>query len=131
MSTTGTFGDTCTKWGQTCNIWSQCIAAVVEEIYGGARNPQEWGDGNYGVYEDQQKALLAFQEKNPHRRSVLIDIFIKCANKKYKRKLEFPTKDIFLKIEDVKFIMNTMKEIGVDVKNIKRYSDEDLNNLLS
>lgn len=131
MSVIGTFGDVCTTWGTTCNKWSECIGAVIEEVFGGARNPQEWGDGNYGDYLDQQKALLDFQKKNQEIRSILIDIYVKCANKKYKKKIELPAKNIFVKVEDVKFIINTMSEAGIDVKNIKRYSDNDLNNLLS
>ena len=39
MSVTGTFGDVCSLWSQTCNLWSECIAAVVEEVFGGARDP--------------------------------------------------------------------------------------------
>jgi len=131
MSVTGTFGDVCTTWGTTCNKWSECIGAVIEEVFGGARNPQEWGDHPFDNYEDQQKALLDFQKKNPQKRSVLIDILIKCANKKYKKTIELPTKDILVKVEDVKFIVNTLSEAGIDIKNIKRYNDDDLNNLLS
>ena len=131
MSITGTFGDVCTTWGTTCNKWSECITAVIEEVFGGARNPQEWGDHPFDNYEDQQKALLDFQKKNPQKRSVLIDILIKCANKKYKKTIELPTKDILVKVEDVKFIVNTLSEAGIDIKNIKRYNDDDLNNLLS
>ena len=131
MSVTGTFVDVCETWANTCNKWSECIGAVIEEVFGGARNPQEWGDGPYGDYLDQQKALLDFQKKNPQKRSVLIDILIKCANKKYKKTIELPTKDILVKVEDVKFIVNTLSEAGIDIKNIKRYNDDDLNNLLS
>ncbi len=131
MSTTGTFGDVCTTWSTTCNKWSECIGAVIEEVFGGARDPQEWGDHPFDNYEDQQKALLDFQKKNPQKRSVLIDILIKCANKKYKKTIELPAKDIVVTVDDVKFIINTMSEAGIDVKNIKRYNDTDLNNLLS
>ena len=130
MSVTGTFGDVCETWANTCNKWSECIGAVIEEVFGGARNPQEWGDGNYGDYLDQQKALLDFQKKNPQKRSVLIDILIKCANKKYKKTIELPAKDIFIKVEDVKFIVNTLNEVGVDLKNIRKYNDDELHNLL-
>ena len=131
MSVTGTFGDVCETWANTCNKWSECIGAVIEEVFGGARDPQYWGDHPFDNYEDQQKALLDFQKKNPQKRSVLIDILIKCANKKYKKTIELPAKDIFVKVEDVKFIVNTLTEAGIDIKNIKRYNDDDLNNLLS
>lgn len=131
MSIIGTFGDICTTWGTTCNLWGQCIAEVVEEVYGGARNPQEWGDHPYDLYDDQQKALLDFQEKNPQKKAVLIEILVKCANKKYKNKFTLSNKKIKITVEDVQFILNTLKEVGVNVKNIKNYSDKDLNNLLS
>lgn len=131
MSVTGTFGDVCTTWGTTCNKWSECISAVVEEIYGGARNPQEWGEHPYDLYEEQQKALLDFQQKNPPLKSVLIEIYVKCANKKYKNKFKLPEKKAKITIDDVRFILSTLKEVGVDVKNIKNYNDDDLNNLLS
>lgn len=131
MSVTGTFGDVCTTWGTTCNLWSDCIYQVVEEIYGGARNPQEWGDHPYDLYEDQQKALLDFQEKNPQKKATLIEILVKCANKKYKNKFTLPEKKAVVTVDDVRFILTTLKEVGVDVKNIRKYNDDDLNNLLS
>lgn len=131
MSDSSSFGSVCTTWGQTCNIWSQCIVAVVEEVYGGARNPQEWGDHPFDNYEDQQKALSDFQKKNPPLKSILIDIYIKCANKKYKKKLQLPEKKAEVNVDDVQFILTTLKEVGVDIKNIKNYNDDDLNNLLS
>lgn len=128
---TGTFGDVCETWSNNCRLWSNCIYQVVEEVYGGARNPQEWGDHPFDNYEDQQKALLDFQKKNPPLKSILIDIYIKCANKKYKKKLELPEKKAVVNVDDVKFILATLKEVGVDIKNIRNYNDNDLNNLLS
>ena len=125
MSVTGTFGDVCTTWSTTCNKWSECIAAVVEEIYGGARDPQYWHDPPF--YEELDK----YQEKNPDKTDLLIKIYVKCANKKYKNEFKLPKKKIKVTIDDVKFILSTLKEVGVDVKNIRKYSDDDLNNLLS
>lgn len=123
------WNEVCTTWGTTCNLWGQCIAEVIEEL-GGARNPQEWGDHPFDNYEDQQKALLDFQKKNPVKRSVLVDIYVKCANKKFKKSIELPAKDIFIKIEDVQLILNEMKKVGVDIKNIRKYKDDELHNLL-
>jgi hypothetical protein len=123
------WNEVCTTWNDTCNKWGQCIAEVIEEL-GGARNPQEWGDHPFDNYEDQQKALLDYQKKNPEKRSVLIDIYVKCVNKKFKKKIELPNKDVFVKIEDVQLILNEMKNVGVDVKNIKKYTDDQLRNLL-
>lgn len=131
MANVATFGGQCGTWGNVCNLWSECISEVVEILEGGARNPQEWGDHPFDNYEDQQKELLDFQKKNPQKRSVLIDILIKCTNKKYKKTIELPTKNVFIKVEDVNFIVNTLNEAGVDIKNIKQYNDDDLNNLLS
>jgi hypothetical protein len=123
------WNEVCTTWNNTCNKWGQCIAEVIEEL-GGARNPQEWGDHPFDNYEDQQKALLDFQKKNPEKRSVLVDIYVKCANKKFKKSIELPAKDIFIKIEDVQLILNEMKKVGVDIKNIRKYKDDELHNLL-
>lgn len=123
------WNEVCTTWDNTCNKWGQCIAEVIEEL-GGARNPQEWGDHPYDLYEDQQKALLDFQKKNPQKRQVLVDIFVKCANKKYKKTIELPAKDIYVKVEDVQMILNEMRSVGVDIKNIRKYDDDQLRNLL-
>ena len=123
------WNEVCTTWGTTCNLWGQCIAEVIEEL-SGARNPQEWGDHPFDNYEDQQKALLDFQKKNPEKRSVLVDIYVKCANKKFKKSIELPAKDIFIKIEDVQLILSEMKKVGVDIKNIRKYKDDELHNLL-
>jgi hypothetical protein len=123
------WNEVCTTWNDTCNKWGQCIAEVIEEL-GGARNPQEWGDHPFDNYEDQQKALLDFQKKNPEKRSVLVDIYVKCANKKFKKSIELPAKDIYVKVEDVQMILNEMRSVGVDIKNIKKYDDDQLRNLL-
>lgn len=128
---TGTFGDVCETWSANCRLWSDCVYQVVEEIFGGARNPQEWGDHPFDNYEEQQKALLDFQKKNPPLKSILIDIYIKCVNKKYKKTIKLPEKKAIVSVDDVKFILSTLKEVGVDIKNIRNYSDNDLNNLLS
>lgn len=130
MSVTGTFGDVCSTWSTTCNLWSDCLYQVVEEVLGGARDPAQWGDHPFDLY-DQQKTLDDFQQKNPQNKSVLIQILVKCANKKYKNKFVLPEKKAVVNIDDIKFILTTLKEVGVDVKNIRKYNDDDLNNLLS
>jgi len=128
---TGTWGATCDTWSSACFTWAPCIAEVAELLGGGARNPQEWGDHPFDLYEDQQKALLDFQKKNPQKRAVLVDIYIKCANKKFKKSIELTDNKIKVTVDDAKFIMKTLNEVGVDVKNIRKYNDRDLNILLS
>ena len=130
-SNTGTWGATCDTWSSACFTWAPCIAEVAELLGGGARNPQEWGDHPFDNYEDQQKALLDFQKKNPQKRAVLVDIYIKCANKKFKKSIELPDNKIKVTVDDAKFIMKTLNEVGVDVKNIRKYNDRDLDILLS
>jgi hypothetical protein len=125
MSTTGTFGDVCTTWGQTCNLWSQCISEVVEIIEGGARNPQEWHDPPF--YEELEK----YQQKYPQKKEILIKIYVKCVNKKYNKTIVVPENKVKVNVRDVEFILSTLKEVGVDVKNIRKYTDNDLNNLLT
>jgi len=124
------WGTNCSIWSQYCIEWSECIAEVVEIVEGGARNPAEWGDHPFDNYEDQQKALLDFQIKNPVKRGKLVDILLKCKNKKFNKTIEIPDKNIFVKINDVKFIIKTLNEVGVEIKNIKKYTDDQLKNLL-
>lgn len=124
------WGTNCSIWSQYCIEWSECIAEVVEIVEGGARNPAEWGDHPFDNYEDQQKALLDFQVKNPVKRGKLVDILLKCKNKKFNKTIEIPDKNIFVKINDVKFIIKTLNEVGVEIKNIKKYTDDQLKNLL-
>lgn len=124
------FNNTCTTWGETCYTWGQCIAEVAEIVEGGARNPQEWGDHPYDLYDQQQKELMDYQRKNPQKKSKLIEILVKCGNKKYKKSIELSNKDIFIKVEDVHFILNEARKVGVDVKNIRKYTDDELQNLL-
>ena len=130
MSVTNTFGSVCDTWGSYCFTWGDCIASVVEVLEGGARNPAEWGDHPFDNYEDQQKALEDFQIKNPVKRARLVDILLQCQNKKYKKTIEIPDKKIFIKVNDVNFILNTLNEVGVDIKNIRKYKDDELQNLL-
>jgi len=125
MSGVGTFGGVCETWSSNCRLWSDCIYQVVEEIFGGARDPSFWHDPPF--YEELDK----YQEKNPQKKAVLIEIYVKCANKKYKNKFSVPEKKAKVTVDDVRFILSTLKEAGVDVKNIRKYNDDDLNNLLS
>lgn len=125
MSGVGTFGGVCETWSSNCRLWSDCIYQVVEEVFGGARDPQFWHDPPF--YEELDK----YQEKNPQKKAVLIEIYVKCANKKYKNKFSVPEKKAKVTVDDVQFILSTLKEVGVDVKNIRKYNDDDLNNLLS
>lgn len=130
MSTTGTFGDVCTTWGQTCNLWSQCISEVVEIIEGGARNPQEWGDHPFDLY-NKDLELEKYQQEQPQKQNRLIEIYVKCANKKYNKTIVVPETKVKVNVQDVEFILNTLNEVGVDIKNIRKYTDNDLNNLLT
>lgn len=129
MSTTGTFGDVCTTWGQTCNLWSQCISEVVEIIEGGARDPQYWGDPPFDLY-NKDLELEKYQQEQPKKQQRLIEIYVKCVNKKYNKTIIIPEQKATVNVKDVEFILNTLKEVGVDVKNIKKYNDGELRNLL-
>lgn len=129
MANTNTWNEVCSTWGTTCFNWAPCLAEAIEIIEGGARNPQEWGDHPYDLY-DQQKELLDFQKKNPEKRQILIEILVKCQNKKFKKTIEIPDKKIFINVKDVEFILNEMRNVGVDIKNIRKYNDDELQNLL-
>lgn len=129
MFNTNTWNEVCSTWDTTCFNWAPCLAEAIEILEGGARNPQEWGDHPYDLY-DQQKELLDFQKKNPNKRQILVDIFIKCQNKKFKKTIEIPDKKIFINVKDVEFILNEMRNVGVDIKNIRKYKDDELQNLL-
>lgn len=124
-----TFGEVCDTWHNTCFYWCKVIAEVVE-IIGGARNPQEWGDHPYDLYEEQQKELLKFQEKNPEKRKKLVEILVFCQNKSHKKTIEMTDKKIFINVKDVHFILDEMKNVGIDIKNIRKYTDDELQNLL-
>ncbi len=129
MANTNTWNEVCSTWGTTCFNWAPCLAEAIEIIEGGARNPQEWGDHPYDLY-DQQKELLDFQKKNPVKRQILVEILVKCQNKKFKKTIEIPDKEIFINVKDVEFILTEMRNVGVDIKNIRKYNDDELQNLL-
>lgn len=129
MANTNTWNEVCSTWGTTCFNWGPCLAEAMEIIEGGARNPQEWGDHPYDLY-DQQKELLDFQKKNPVKRQILVEILVKCQNKKFKKTIEIPDKEIFINVKDVEFILTEMRNVGVDIKNIRKYNDDELQNLL-
>jgi len=123
------WNEVCTTWGTTCNLWGQCIAEVVEIIEGGARNPQEWGDHPFDLY-NKDLELEKYQREQPQKQNRLIEIYVKCANKKYNKTIVVPETKVSVNVQDVEFILKTLNEVGVDVKNIRKYTDSDLNNLL-
>ena len=127
---TNTWNEVCTTWDTTCFNWAPCIAevaAIVEE--GGARDPQYWGDSPYDLY-NKEKELYDYQYEQPEKRKRLIQIYIKCHEKKFNKTIELPDKDIFIKVKDVEFILNEIRSVGVDIKNIRKYNDNELQNLL-
>ena len=130
MSTTGTFGDVCTTWGQTCNLWSQCIGEVVEIIEGGARDPAFWNDHPFDLY-NKDLELEKYQQEQPQKQKRLIEIYVKCANKKYNKTIVVPETKVSVNVQDVEFILKMLNEVGVDIKNIRKYTDGELNRLLS
>jgi len=125
MADVATFGGQCGTWGTVCNLWSECISEVVDIIGGGARDPQYWGDPPF--YEELEK----YQQKYPQKKEILIKIYVKCVNKKYNKTIVVPEKKINVTVQDVEFILNTLNEVGVDVKNIRKYTDGVLDKLLS
>jgi hypothetical protein len=130
MADPATFGGQCGTWGTVCNLWSECITEVVDIIEGGARNPQEWGDHPFDLY-NKDLELEKYQQEQPQKQKRLIEIYVKCANKKYNRTIVVPENKVKVNVQDVEFILNTLNEVGVDVKNIRKYTDGELNNLLT
>lgn len=114
---------------QRASTGGHVLRRLLKYLRGGARNPQEWGDHPYDLY-DQQKELLDFQKKNPEKRQILVEILVKCQNKKFKKTIEIPDKKIFINVKDVEFILTEMRNVGVDIKNIRKYNDDELQNLL-
>jgi len=130
MADVATFGGQCGTWGTVCNLWGQCISEVVEILGGGARNPQEWGDHPFDLY-NKDLELEKYQQEQPQKHKRLIEIYVKCANKKYNKTIVVPETKVTVNVQDVEFILNTLNEVGVDIKNIRKYTDSDLNNLLT
>ena len=130
MADPATFGGQCGTWGTVCNLWSECISDVVDIIGGGARDPQYWGDHPFDLY-NKDLELEKYQREQPQKHKRLIEIYVKCANKKYNRTIVVPENKVKVNVRDVEFILSTLKEVGVDVKNIRKYTDNDLNNLLT
>jgi len=125
MSKIRTFGNTCDTWSSDCNLWSECLSDVIE-IIGGARNPQEWGDHPFDLYENELKKYLI---ENPIKHDRLIEIHTKCEGKT-SEKLARVSEDISITVDGVKFILETLNNVGIDIKNIKNYTDDDIKTLL-
>jgi hypothetical protein len=130
MADPATFGGQCGTWGTVCNLWSECITEVVDIIGGGARDPQYWGDHPFDLY-NKDLELEKYQQEQPQKQKRLIEIYVKCANKKYNKTIVVPENKVKVNVRDVEFILSTLKEVGVDIKNIRKYTDNDLNNLLT
>jgi hypothetical protein len=130
MADPATFGGQCGTWGTVCNLWSECITEVVDIIGGGARDPQYWGDHPFDLY-NKDLELEKYQQEQPQKQKRLIEIYVKCANKKYNKTIVVPETKVKVNVQDVEFILNTLNEVGVDIKNIRKYTDNDLNNLLT
>ena len=122
------WGKVCTLWNETCHTWGKCIADVVELI-GGARDPQYWQDHPFDAYEKENE-LQRYQEENPEKAQRLIQIYVKCHDKKYNKSVKIPQNKIFITVNDVAFVLNELKSVGVDIKNIRKYKDDELHNLL-
>jgi hypothetical protein len=129
MADVATFGGQCGTWGTVCNQWSECISEVVEILGGGARDPQYWGDHPFDLY-NKDLELEKYQQEQPQKHQRLIEIYVKCCEKKFKKTIKIPEQKIFIKVKDVEFILNEMKSVGVDIKNIRKYTDNELHNLL-
>lgn len=128
MTYTGqnTFGEICEMWKDCCFNW--CIAEAIEIVTSGARNPEEWGDHPYDLY-DKEKQLQDYQEQNPEKRKKLVQIYVNCYNKKFKKTIEIPEKKIFIKVKDVEFLIKEIQNIGIDIKNIRNYNDNEIQNI--
>ena len=124
------WNEVCTTWNDTCNLWSQCIGEVVEIIEGGARDPQFWGDHPFDLY-NKDLELEKYQREQPQKHKRLIEIYVKCANKKYNKTIVVRETKVSVNVQDVEFILKTLKEVGVDFKKIIKYTDSELNNLLT
>jgi hypothetical protein len=78
---TNTWNEVCTTWNTTCFNWAPCIAEVAEIIEGGARNPY-----------DTEQELYDYQYKQPEKQKRLVQIYIKCYEKKFNKTINFDVK---------------------------------------
>ena len=119
------------NWEDEQRLWEDIYLIIEELVDGsGARNPQEWGDHPFDLY-NKDLELEKYQREQPQKHKRLIEIYVKCANKKYNKTIVVPETKVSVNVQDVEFILKTLKEVGVDVKNIRKYTDGDLNNLLT
>jgi hypothetical protein len=123
-----TFGSVYDTWDSIDFTWGDVISDI-QEIIGGARNPEELLNDPYNSVQKEQ-LLYDYQHNNPKKKRRLIQIYVKCLQKKFNKTIELPDKNIFIKVNDVKFIFDKLKNVGVDVTNIKKYNNHELHNLL-
>jgi hypothetical protein len=119
MTDVETFGGQCGIWGTVCNLWSECDVVDIIEFEGGNIAVPPYLEDLY----NKDLELDTYQQEQLQKNKRLIEIYVNCFNIKYNKIIVVSEKKAKVIVQDVGFILKTINEVGVDVKNIRKYTD--------
>lgn len=105
-------------WNEEIRLWEE-VYDIIEELTGGTKNPEEWGEMPY-QQQDTNAALREQLQQNLDRLSVekqqkLIEVLVNINGKSYENKRMVKNKkDIKITVDDVKLIANNYLNIEIE-----------------
>lgn len=105
-------------WNSEDRLWEE-VYDIIEELIGGVKNPEEWGEMPY-QQQDVNAALREQLQQNLDRLSTekqqkLIEVLVNIDGKNYEnKKLVKNKKDIKITVDDVKLIANNYLNIEIE-----------------
>lgn len=105
-------------WNEEIRLWEE-VYDIIEELIGGIKNPEEWGEMPY-QQQDTNAALREQLQQNLNRLSTekqqkLIEVLVNIDGKNYEnKKLVKNKKDIKITVDDVKLIANNYLNIEIE-----------------
>lgn len=109
-------------WNTEIRLWEE-VYDIIEELVGGVRNPEEWGDMPYQQQEQLNNSLKEQLEQNlkklsEEKKNKLIEVMITIGEEKFNKKLTISDKkDIKITVNDIKIISENYLNIEVKYLN--------------
>lgn len=105
-------------WNTENRLWQE-VYDIIDELIGGVKNPEEWGEMPY-QQQDVNAALKEQLQQNLNRLSAekhqkLVEVLVSIEGKDYLyKRMVKNKKDIKITIDDVKLIANNYLNIEIE-----------------
>lgn len=106
-------------WNTEIRLWEEVYDIIVNDLLGGGRNPEDFGEMPYQQIDNTAAIREQLQNNlnklNTHKKDKLIEVLVQLDGDKYEiKRMVKDKKDIKITVDDVKFIATNYLNIEIE-----------------